>query len=203
MHPLLLLSLLMALPVSLVAAEAVPVLAVPDGAPWWAGLVVMAVSTIVLPFVTNYLKKAADAKKAQLDSAVLDRKQRIFLSLQSYALERSASYAERDLVTLAQMIVTKEITQKEKVKEYLKGLGRRLKSDLILYAKDNFTVDLLAEFGDKYVDELIEWAANKVSPFPGRETAVALLQGGADTLLKYGLGKASDYLDAQVSAAQP
>jgi hypothetical protein len=47
---------------------------------------------------------------------------------------------------------------------------------------------LVETFGAQAIDDLIERAANAVSPFPGRDTAVALLKNGvADMLIDKGV----------------
>ena len=171
-----------------VAAEAVPEAAEASGEPGgWVSILIAVLATVVVPFITNYLKKAAEAKKAELDVAGLDKKQKIAVLVQAYALERAEAYAERDILTLAKMIAMGEIKDTEKVKAYLKGLGARLRDDLVVFAKEQFGVDLLAEYGAKLVDGWIESAANRVSPFPGKDTAEALLKGGANSLVKHGV----------------
>ena len=65
---------------------------------------------------------------------------------------------------------------------------------------------VLAAVGDEFLDKLIERAANEVSPFPGKETAVALLTDNITDLL---IEKGVDYVrakylsEAEVIDAQP
>lgn len=180
---------------TLLAVEAATEVPIAEGAPWWASLIALIITVIVAPFVTNFFKAKADAAKADIDLAKMTKKERMVSSLKVYALERAAAYSEKEMVTISQMIISGKLTQVEAIKDYLRKLGKNLKDDLIIFVKDSYGMDLIEEMGNKYVDELIEAVANRVSPFPGKDTAVALLQGGADKVVRYGINKADEYLD--------
>lgn len=158
----------------------------------WVSIVITALAAVVVPFITNYLNKAAEAKKAELDCSNLNKKQRIAMAVQAHAYDRAAAFVERDFLVLAKMITTGEIKDKDKVKDYLRNLGNILRDDLIVFAKEQFGVDILTEYGTKLVNGWIESAANRVSPFPGKDTAESLLQGGAQRLIKNGVGRLLD-----------
>lgn len=153
----------------------------------WVTILLAVLGTIVVPYITNYLKKASDAKKVELEVSGLDKKEKIKISLQAFAFERAEAYVEKDFLVLAKMIAMGEIKDMDKVKDYLKGLGSRLRDDLIVYAKEQFDVDIIADYGSKVVDGWIESVANRVSPFPGKDTAEALLKGGAQKLIDNGV----------------
>ena len=76
---------------------------------------------------------------------------------------------------------------KDAIKQELKIWGTELKNDALDYFQKQ-GLDLIAILGDAYLDKLIRWAADRVSPFPGKETAAALLEDElSNRLIKWGV----------------
>lgn len=149
--------------------------------PWWATLILSLVSLVLTTFAVPFLharKQAEDAKIAALEKeAVLTTmQQRELLSarLKSFLLRTAGIKVERDFPKLAQMVLDKRLNNVDAIKAELYRMGADLKQDAILYF-GNQGIDLVAAVGDKYLDDLVRWAADKVSPFPGKDTAVTLL----------------------------
>lgn len=191
-------ALITCLPLAAVAEETADVVAITDFSV--TGIIQTVLVLVIVPFVTKYLKDAAAARRAELEKSELSKKDEILEHLKIYALDRAGDYAEKDILTLSRMITTKEISRSEQVKSYLRDLGRRLKEDIIVFAKDVYGTDVIVEYGEKYVNDLVEWAANAVSPFPGKDTAQALLSGGAQRLLETGVERLDRYIEGRSSS---
>jgi hypothetical protein len=171
----------------LVCADAV--IADPSAMTWWQqallGLFGL-VSTLATAMLVPYLKAKAAASNAQADDSAMSTRQKLVERLKGYVWGQAAAVVERDFPFIAKKIIAGELRTAEQVKGVLKTLGVELKNDAIVYFKTQ-GIDLLEEFGEKFLDDLIRRAADAVSPFPGKETAVALLSDGAKNLLAYGV----------------
>lgn len=172
-----------------IASDIVPPVASTAAAPWWAGLVMTIVSVVLLPFVKQYLTAHAAAADAaanlhQVDAnkSLIDQRGAIMIQLESYLLKRASSIAESEFPRLAELIIAGKLKTVDDVKAVMRGWGATLKDEAIYFFKTQ-GIDLVATFGVTALDDLIEHAANAVSPFPGKETAVALLKDGIARLL--------------------
>lgn len=151
----------------------------------WTEIIATAVGTIMVALVpllvqlirayTARIKVAADAdsqttlEKVKNQAAVL-------------ALTLAENLAEKELPKLAAKVRAGTITSSEAVKAELHSLGVVALQDL------KTALPTAAEtLGDDALKALIRYAADKVSPFQGKETAVEMLQGGAEKLLAYGV----------------
>jgi hypothetical protein len=175
--------------VPLACADAVA--AVPDAPSltWWQQILIGLfglVSTLATAMLVPYLRAKAAASNALADDASMSTRQKLVERLKGYIWGQAAAFVERDFPVIAKKIVAGELRTADQIKGVLKTLGVELKNDAIAYFKTQ-GVDLLEEFGEKFLDDLIRRAADAVSPFPGKETAVALLSDGAKNLLAYGV----------------
>lgn len=188
--PVLLLLLLLALP--LTAEEAA--ITVPPGAPWWAQLIVSLLTLVVLPYLVRYLRAKAEeaklsAEKVAVDTnkSLIEQRGAIAERLKTYLWGTAAAIAEREFPRLATEILAGRLNSADEIKAQLRRWGGELRVQAIIYFR-NQGIDLVETFGARALDDLIERAANAVSPFPGKETAVALLKdGAADLLLQKGV----------------
>lgn len=172
---------------------------VQDG-PLWGQILNAVVSVLVVMFLVPWLKRMAEKARAEANehnqAAAVTLRERVKAS----ALEGAAMIAELRLPKLAEKILTKkgEFTR-EKIKYELQLWGKDLKMKLIEEFRQSDGIDLLETVGDKVLDDIVRWAADKTSPFKGKETAVALLtESWSNKLVKFGV----DWV-AQKWLAQP
>lgn len=160
-----------------------------SGGPWWAGLVMTLVTVAILPFLKQYLSAQAaaaneQAKLHQIDASksLIEQKGLIMERLKAYLWGTAAAIVEKRAPDLCRRVMAGQLKTADQVKDELRAWGIDLKDQAIYYFKTQ-GVDLVATFGHAAIDNLIERAANAVSPFPGKETAVALLKDGVAPLL--------------------
>lgn len=156
------------------------------------------VLTIVGLIVVYYLgpllrRKSAEADARAKEAAANKQKAEIQAGeiladrLKSFLWGSAAAIAEKRFPSLAKEILDGKLKNQEAVKAELRHWGQDLKGEAIRYFR-NQDIDIIAEFGDEFVDKLIERAANAVSPFPGLETAKVILQREvSDTVIKKGV----------------
>jgi len=184
----------------------------PKPTPEWVQIVVAVIGSLITLFLLPYLKRQAAAAKANAAKLTTEKKateiemRGVLVSrLKSFLWGSAAAMAEREIPKIAKEIKAGSLTNAAQVKKALYGMGGSLRNDAIAYFK-NQGVDVLAAVGDEFLDKLIERAANEVSPFPGKETAVALLTDNITDLL---IEKGVDYVrakylsEAEVIDAQP
>jgi hypothetical protein len=187
--PLLLLALFF-LPLS---AEEVTI-AAPPGAPWWGQLIVSLLTLVVVPYLVRFLRaKTEEARKSaelaivDTNKSLIEQRGAIAERLKAYLWGSAAAIAEREFPRLAAAIVEGRLRTADDIKAQLREWGRELRTQAIVYFRTQ-GLDLVETFGPHAIDDLVERAANAVSPFPGKETAVALLKdGAADLLLQKGV----------------
>jgi len=195
--------------------------AVAEIVPFWAqilGTILAAIATVVLtPLAYKMsLRQDAEVRKAEAEAeaakaagtynAMMQRK---LLSerLKAFLLRAAANISERRFPELARNIKAGMFSLHDKeasrlaIKAELRKWGADLKQQAVDYFEDQ-GIDLVEEFGDKALDHLIEWAANKVSPFPGKETAVAMLQDNvSDLLIEKGVGAIRLWIDKRTDGS--
>jgi hypothetical protein len=201
-----LLLLLVFTSVGAIAAEAVasaPVVTSSGEPPMYVQIIVGIFGTIFTMFIVPFLRNSSEAAKArllqhQIDSSksLLEQKQQILDMLQEFALSRAASIGEKRWPILAGKIMHGKMNEKSEIKEELKEWGEDLKQECLDYFSTQ-NIDLIKLLGESAIDQAIEFAANKVSPFPGKETAVHLLKDGAAKLLvDHGVDWVRDHMNA-------
>jgi len=139
--------------------------------------------TYIVPILNTYRKSVEEKLKTEN----LDNKDKIKLSLTNYLSMEAQNIVERGYPKIAEKIRSGEISGLDDIKKELYAYGIGLKNKAIKH----FTgegIDLVAEVGDDYIDKAIEYVVNKVSPFPGRDTAKELLTGKVtDMLINFGV----------------
>lgn len=106
--------------------------------------------------------------------------------VKTYVLDQAKALVEQEYKNIAAKVLSGELKTKEAVKKELYRLGEILKGK----TKARFSRELpaLGDQVDELLDDLIRSAADKVSPFPGRETAAALLEHSvSDALISKGV----------------
>lgn len=167
--------------------ETIP--ALPPGSPWWAQLVVTILCVFVMPYLLKFLRAKTEESKKGAELAVIDANKSLIEQrgaiaerLKSYLWGTAAAIAEREFPKLCAAIIAGKFKDPQDIKAQLRSWGFDLRFQAIEYFNTQ-GVDLLQTFGEQAIDDLIERAANAVSPFPGKDTAIALLRDGAAPLL--------------------
>lgn len=191
MRLLMIVSLLM-LPISIFAQEVAPVLSTVPEASSIQQIIVTVVglllTTLVVPWLNNLRKKAS----AESKSENLTKFEKLKNLAYDFAFTKAITIVEQDFPVIIER-AQREKLSKEVIKQILYGLGKDLKSDLVVFFKAQ-GIDIIEELGEEYVDHLIRYVADKVSPFQGIETATALVSSGAQTALRVGLEKVKELL---------
>lgn len=163
--------------------------ALPPDSPWWAQLVVTVLCVFVMPYLLKFLRAKTEESKKGAELAVIDANRSLIEQrgaiaerLKSYLWGTAAAIAEREFPKLCAAIIAGKLTDPRDIKAQLRMWGDELRIQAVEYFRTQ-GIDLLQTFGAQAVDDLIERAANAVSPFPGKDTAFALLRDGAAPLL--------------------
>lgn len=162
-----------------VVADALPA----AGTPQWTTILAGIIGTLITIFLLPWLRQKANAARAEaaknqseaIDTQI-DTKRVLTDQAKAFALDTAASIAEKRFPALQAKVAAGELKlDGATLKAELYSWGATLKAKIVEHFNDQ-GIDIVVALGDKYLDELIEWAANKVSPFPGRDTVVALLK---------------------------
>lgn len=175
-------------------AETAPKAESEKALPKWLQYLVGILGTLITMFLVPFLKRKAASAKAEAEKNSAEATQAhvnargILVSrLQEFLWGSAEAIAEKKFPALAQKIANGDLNSAQGIKKELYGWGGDLRGDAIAYF-NNQGVDIIAAVGDDFLDKLIERAANKVSPFPGRDTAKELLQAHAtDWLIAQGV----------------
>ena len=153
---------------------------------FWAKIVQAAIAVLITGFLLPFLKSKSEEAHAKASEAGASAKQKLLDRVKALAIDEAYIIAEQRLPVLAAKALAKELS-KEQIKAELRTWGTHLRDKLVSYFKDSDGVDLAVVLGDKILDDIVRWAADKTSPFPGKETAVALLQDDwSNRLVNYG-----------------
>jgi hypothetical protein len=140
-------------------------------------LIGLALTAFAIPWLRKMGAKAdAESKKTGLEagSTLVER-------VKSYVFRRVADLIEDEYPKIAAEVITNGLST-EAIKERLYGIGAGLKQEAIEYFQGQ-GIDLVKEMGDKALDSLIRSAANQLSPFPGKSTAVVLAESTVSNLI--------------------
>jgi hypothetical protein len=178
----------------LLAAAAGETASTGGGLPTWFEMFMAVLSLLITALLLPYLKRKAEAAKAEAEkmqaeagSAAQNTRDILLKRLEAIALGAAARIAEKEFPKLALMVKNGELQDKAAVKAIMYKWGAALRDEVIAYFRQE-GIDIIAAVGDDYLDHLIEKVANKVSPFPGRETAVHMLQANvSDWLIAHGV----------------
>lgn len=165
--------------------------------------------TVLSALVSYYLIPWLRAKGAAIDAEIqknqsqtnLTEEQRKAIMLdrvKRMVFSAALVVADREFPQLAALIQSGSLTNKDDIKAYLHKLGEDLKKEVLANLAST-DVDAVQAVGIDTINQLVERAAIAVSPFPGKDTAKALLEGGAADVLKHGV----DYIRAQNRTASP
>jgi len=184
--------------------------------PLWAQVVYAVVTAIVAAFLIPYLNKKRLESTEKITALAADSANStaaaggiLLEQLKFFLHERAACIAEKEFPKLAAKVLSGELKTVDQVKSLLRLYGTELKREAIEYFKKHQGLDLIRFIGDQQLDRLIEYAANRVSPFPGKESAVEFLKEDASNwLIDKGIAVVRNmYLDdavgAPASPAQP
>jgi hypothetical protein len=181
------------------AEEAAEVL--PPGTPAWAHLVYVIITavigTIAVPFLARKAQAAKEeAAKLRTEGALtsLNARKVLIMELKNFLLDHCITVLEREIPNLAARVLTEKLG-KDDIKAVLRKWGYQARAAAVEYFASQ-GVDLVATVGDAYLDAAIRWAADRVSPFPGKETAVELATEKYSNML---IEKGVDYVRNRIS----
>ena len=173
-------------------AEEAPA-AMPEGSPWWAHLVYVIVTGLVGTLALPYLARKAQAAKQEVEklraeglSNGVQARHILVADLKRFLIDYCATLLEERLPRLLPLIASSQLSA-EKIKNTLRSWGKEAKLAAVEYFKTQ-GLDIVALVGDAYLDQAVRWAADRVSPFPGLETATMLAEKKwTNKLIAYGI----------------
>jgi len=147
-----------------------------EGQPFWQQVLYAVVVSVVSLFVLPYLKRLNEKARAEAEAANQTIREKLLSRVKSIALDQAYVIGQERFPKIAQWIFTNKEGKPglQTIKDELRSWGQDLKKHIVAYFK-NEGIDIVGEIGDDYLDQIVRWAADKVSPFPGKETAVQLL----------------------------
>lgn len=173
----------------------------------WVGIIAAALATLWSVLLYPYLQKKisesqATAQAVQIDmsKSLVAQKGAILSQAITFAETHALSIANTQFPTLAAKVAAGKLKTSADVKAELYSWGDVLKADLITYFNTS-NIDVIKVLGEKTIDGLIDAAAAKVSPFPGKEVAVELLEKNvAPLLVNYGVTWVQKYYNGSLPA---
>jgi hypothetical protein len=163
------------------AAEATAMPVPPAGQPLWAQIVEVVLMLVITAFATPYLARKAAAAKAEAvklkaEGLVhgVNARHILTIDLKRFLIDFCATTMEKKLPALLPQILAGDMDASD-IKAELKKWGMEAKNSAKAYFKTQ-GLDIVELVGDAYLDQAIRWAADNVSPFPGKETAVTLAE---------------------------
>lgn len=159
-----------------------------------ATIIASVLGTLITMFLIPYLNKqrlAAEAAAAKFASektkSDIEGRGVLLQRVKAYLFGAAAAIAEKEFPKLAADIISGKLKEKGAIKSVLRSWGALLRDEAVEYFQGQ-GINLIAAVGDSALDRLIERAANAVSPFPGKDTAVALLKDKvSNTLIDKGI----------------
>jgi hypothetical protein len=185
------------LPAVASAAEATN--ALPEGSPMWAQLVYVIVTALVGMLAVPYLARKAQAAKQEAEtlraqglSSGVHARHLLVVDLKHFLIDYCSTLLEEKLPILLPRILSEKMSS-DSIKTILREWGADAKQAAVRYF-DAQGLSIVALIGDHYLDQAVRWAADRVSPFPGKETAVQLAQ---DEYTNWLIDKGVDYVRSQ------
>jgi len=183
-------------PLTAFAQEAAPTTI--DG-PLWAQLLYAALAAIISAFAVPFLARKAKAAQEEAEALRsqglaegMRARKLLVADLKHFLLDWCANKVEKEMPVLAAQALTHKL-DKDAIKAKLAVWGAEAKAAAIDYFQTQ-GLELVALVGDQYLDDAIRWAADRVSPFPGKETAVALAtEKYSNWLIEKGVDWARDH----------
>ncbi|HEC61340.1 MAG TPA: hypothetical protein ENI27_03700 [bacterium] len=159
---------------------------IPEG-PAWVQIVWVILGGLITVLLVPYLRSKKKAAESEATANELGAMDLLLGSLKSFLLDEAVIIAEQKFPKIAMKIIKEEMKGPGAVKAELQVWGRELRDR----AKEHFLtrgIDLAETFGDEYLDRAIRVVADRVSPFPGVETAVKIFEEEwSSRLVKYGV----------------
>lgn len=158
-----------------------------------AHLFMTVLGVAVTAFLIPWIRAVGAAKTAEADASgkqgkVSDEEAKTILSerVKRMAVGLAELFADHKFPVLAAKIAAGKLNDAVAIKAEMYTWGNDLKSALVdqLNAQG---IDTFAALGEQYIDAVVERAAAAVSPFPGKDTAIALLKGGAAAIIQHGV----------------
>lgn len=179
-----------------------------ESSPWYmnglTALFMSAITYFVIPFLKAKSLAASEEAKLHVfnqQKSITEQKVAFFDMVRAYIFTRAEAIGEKQWPLLCKKIVSKQINTVTDVKAELYLWHQTLRDEVVAFFKTQ-NIDVLGELGTKTVDQWIESAANEVSPFPGKETAVAVLEDNvANTLIEKGVEWMKSYLNSTAPVA--
>jgi hypothetical protein len=174
-------------------------------APIWAQMVYAVVTVLVASFLLPFLRRLAEKARAEAEQAAQNSREKLVARLKEVALDGAYVIAEERFPKIAAWILKNKGSKPsvDDVKNELKSWGSELKDRLVVYFR-NEGIDIVKEVGDAMLDNVVRWAADKTSPFPGKETAVSLLiDDWTNRLMKFGTDWVRDHWLRQKDQSLP
>jgi len=173
---------------------------------WWTEIIVMLAGLAAVWLrkkINDYTSAQITKAEAEAEVAGIDAKQRLVARAKTYVWRCVENYNQKYLPELCEAIARGQVKDITTVKERLKGLGTMLLNDVVVYFKGQ-DIDLIKEVGEDQIMSWIRSAVDEMSPFQKYPTAKALVEGGAEMAVKYGLNvgakKFTEYLEKQAEA---
>lgn len=153
------------------------------------GAATLAVTVFVIPWIRSKGREVdARTNVSNAQGVVSGEEAKYALSerAKKMALGLSELIADHKFPELARKIEAGQLRDPAAIKAEMYAWGDWLKQQLIDQLNAQGT-DVLKTLGEPYIDSVVERAAATLSPFPGKDTATALLEGGAKELLAHGV----------------
>lgn len=155
--------------------------ALPVDAPWWVQIVYAIVTALVGAVALPYLARKAQAAKQEVEKLRAEglvngvqARHILVADLKHFLIDYCSTLLEKRLPKLLPKIAARQLTAVE-IKAELHEWGKEAKDAAKVYFQEQ-GLDIVALIGDAYLDQAVRWAADRVSPFPGKETAVQLVE---------------------------
>ena len=175
---------------ALLIAEELPAVVPPADAPQWVVWLVSVLGTLITAVLVPYLNQKASAARAEaakvkIDTAgsLIEQKAKLYELVKAQAWTLAANFAERRIPQIAAKVLAGQLKTADAIKVELRALGADLRVQVVTWFAEQQGINIVAALGDQALDSLIEWVANKVSPFPGAETAKVLLKDKVSNML--------------------
>lgn len=177
-----------------------------EGEPFWVQITYVVIMALVTLFVLPWLKRQAERARAEAEASNQTARDMLLTRVKEMASQEAAVIAEQRFPVLAKLIIDSRKTGKlgvEQIKSEMKSWGLGLKNTLVQFFAREGT-DLVVEVGDQALDGIVRWAADRTSPFPGKDTAVTLMiDDWTDRLAKFGIEWVRDHwLKQEVSGVK-
>jgi len=176
-------------------------------APTWLTALMAVIGSILTLFLVPWLRQKANAARAEAESHKADSintqvstKDMLVEQAKIAAMDLAASLAEKRFPALQAKLAAGTLKADiPTLKAELYGWGAVLKEEIIEHF-DGQGINIVTALGDKYVDKLVVWAADKVSPFPGKDTVTALITEWDGKAIEWLATKGVDWVKNRVKA---